>query len=190
MQNTNELLRQIALGYLFNYRNLGVSTRHTYTDITSMEISYFAQVGECLGYMSMREKYRADLIWVNLLTNKTEMYLERETENVKAQQQTLGKLIGCRSKVKNISDLFIRIGIFGWIKPNEYAEFEAKLLSMDNSLFISWLGVTKDKINEVRFVVNSNGKTDKLQAQTDCFGEYWRIFTNEPNWITTQAYKG
>ena len=182
MEKTTELLKKIALGYLFNYIRLGVSTRQTYTDTTSIEISYFANLGEYLGYRLIREKYRPDLIWENRLTNKTEMYLERETENRKAQNRTINKIIECNNNKYNLSEMFIRIGVFGWIKRNEYNSFYERLKKIDNSLFISWIGNKKENVDEVIFVVNSNKKSTFLRAEAKIIEDYWCICKKEEEW--------
>lgn len=146
-------LKWLAQGYVRNYRRLGMSTQHTWTDLTQAEINYFAELGTLLGFHAIREDVqtepkRKDLIWQDPYTREPVMYLERETEDARVPEATLKKLF---SPIEELSshrdDEITRIGVFGWVTPDRLKEVRTEVKKRAGArptLTISWCNDEKD----------------------------------------------
>ena len=192
--NDQKFLQAIFDGYAINYRTLSWHTVSSDTDMTAIELDYFAGVGRKLGFMSIREKdrndigRRPDLYWCEKPfrnENKWEhgrkiLYLERENKNHR-WEETLSKIFRSTS-VEAVPYLIV---IFGWISFENLrqAKETAKRFVLEqqnentmNLLMISWIGAKADDTSELEGYTNCGGSesTRTAKAAIDSTG-YWHF---------------
>jgi hypothetical protein len=129
-----EFLKRICEGYVRCYRTLNLNLLHNNaTDFTKRELSFFSDLGERLGYISLMEAdSRSDLGWY-IPDQQRVLHLERETNADRGGfSRPLAKLLPSTAKY--------RIAVLGWVRDEDVTGIEKQVLGQDNMMIIAWVG--------------------------------------------------
>jgi len=180
---TADFLKRLCEGYVRNYRTLNLRTEAKPTDLTQRELSFFAQLGEMLGFGACLEAQRMDLSWHDLDTGELVLHLERETEAGRVLSETLRKLL----RAEELRQARYLAAVLGWVREEHLPAIKqtiAEELGDRPLLLIAWVGPTKDEAKRLEAFVFSGsevharlgkGEIDNARYWYAMFLEEWKL---------------
>ena len=185
--DSRKFLQRIFDGYVNCYRQFNWHASSNYADMTAVELNFFADLGQRLGYFVGREMhwdYPRDLCWCeeppgrDRKQTKYVLYLERENEDGRVLENTVNKMLN----PANAPGVPYLVAVLGWVKPGTLEKAKAlireRLPSDQSFLLISWVGESKNGEFFVEgWLAPSGGfaETARSAAAEPDAGGYWSM---------------
>ncbi len=184
-------LKMIFHGYVISYGAHRWHRINSYTDMTENELCFFSDLGTKLGFISIREYERKDLVWLDPEdNNRIILHLERENESWGALNCffTENKL---KASAKICDGRFL-LGVFGFVTEQDYKKIKGEILANEiyrgrNILIISFVGQTKNNAMDCFGFISSQHRILERRAKATLDkADYWYLhFERKNDWQET-----